>query len=291
MVLKFKYRSITSKQVKELLLAFHGRFDFDLSKRFLDDIYLLNDGRVIHAPAKGRGLEYPSLEDFLTRLNQLEQQFLSEGAKYAAKKWVDYLLSTSVWTTNPAESSVSHIIYSSPEGNLLSVSTQSGSGVLYRPDYQGWEDRVRNAIAESQALKQIMKGEVDQVAESLGSRLRLAVDQLDYTLTSLNALDTKILRLGKLNCLQSEPYPMLTAYFGEVIRRCISGEWQLQYATIRVDTAQAITPFIVAPNGKSSPPSLVLFKDFYDRQGINLKYLAEQEVARLWLEENPYPYT
>jgi hypothetical protein len=70
MKLGFKFKSITSKKFRELLHDFNGQMDFDLSKRFLGDIYVLSDGRVIQAPSveKGRGVEYPKLEDFLAKV-------------------------------------------------------------------------------------------------------------------------------------------------------------------------------------------------------------------------------
>jgi hypothetical protein len=47
MKIGFKFKSITSKKFRELLHDFNGQMDFDLSKRFLGDIYVLSDGRVI----------------------------------------------------------------------------------------------------------------------------------------------------------------------------------------------------------------------------------------------------
>jgi hypothetical protein len=143
-----------------------------------------------------------------------------------------------------------------PDGRVLLVLPLGGSGTLY-PSREPLAKMQREIAAE------IARGPVDPSltllppiddflrdveahAKSLGPRLRIPAEVLDYTPESLDAVDKALKRIPWAKRQVPDLVTPLVAYLGEVIRRGCGGQWTKIPATTREREVSVYDPVELA---------------------------------------------
>lgn len=99
--------------------------------------------------------------------------------------------------------------------------------------------------------------EVPRLITELAVKLNLPVEQLDFTDKSIKRLERAVLRqIRRWSSLDSDLFPLLTAYVGESIRRRRGGEWLMRLGW----DGKTWEPWIRFPNGQEYSPTDPLLK-------------------------------
>lgn len=108
----------------------------------------------------------------------------------------------------------------------------AGYGVLYESEAAfDDEKRARHMLEDLIPDGQALIENVPQLVARLEKRLRLRAGGLDYSRASLKRLDSYISGFHRSHTTaQTNPglFQELTAYYGETLRRAISGEWRVR---------------------------------------------------------------
>jgi hypothetical protein len=158
------------------------------------------------------------------------------GARTASIKEVRELSKLS-WVLDEALSSRGHEARVLPDGRVLLYWGEGQKGNLY-PSREVLAQMQRET-AEEMAKARSGPGpaqtllppiddflrDVEAHAKSLGPRLRIPDDVLDYTPESLDAVDKALKRIPWAKRQIPELVTPLVAYLGEVIRRATGGQW------------------------------------------------------------------
>ena len=152
-------------------------------------------------------------------------------------------------------------VYNLDHGQVLLV-FDSGRGVIYESRDQlvrMYEEAVQRAARKASYLAELLPqgqdfaAQVSRLVAELPGRLSLDPGVLDYSETSLIAIDAAIRKLGPHRVLTPDMFPPLTAYVGEVIRRATAGSWEM-----RLDRdGETWVPWVVGRSGQEYPPTRI----------------------------------
>jgi hypothetical protein len=110
--------------------------------------------------------------------------------------------------------------------------TVPGYGMLYESELAYKEaNRVPHVLEDLIPDGQKLVGDIPQLVDRLEKRLRLGAGKLDYSRASLKRVDAYLAGyLRSHSTMQTDPqlFQELTAYYGETLRRAVSGEWRVR---------------------------------------------------------------
>jgi hypothetical protein len=175
-------------------------------------------------------------------------------------------------------------VYELPDKRILIV-RPDGKGALWDP--AGFQEVIASLSYTGPVKSHFLEGllpsgekfptTVPDSANLLSEKFRLPIEDLSYTMDSLLAIDRRMSRfLDPQDCVKAPLFEPLTAYFGEVLRRAVDGEWVMR----RDDRDVVWEPWIVTREGREFAPFLMVFEEFNDAppdpslRGLVLRALA-----------------
>jgi hypothetical protein len=159
------------------------------------------------------------------------------------KQWLredrNWVKNERLWAAlNPSSSSIS--IYKYPDGRVLYFYelTKGGVGRLFQSDekfmeyvalrLKSREEGDYHILRDKQPYKEAFPEHVSELIQTLGQKLRLKPEELDFSEDSLIRVDNAIRKYGKAKSLEVPVFPALVAYTGEVIAKAIGGgTWEM----------------------------------------------------------------
>lgn len=119
-----------------------------------------------------------------------------------------------------------------------------GYGLLYDSE-AAYEEayRPRHILEELLPHGESFVGEIPQLIARLEQRLRVGARKLDYTRASLKRIDVYLSSYRRTHTTaDTDPalFQELTAYYGEVARREVGGEWRVRSESIAQKRYQAV---------------------------------------------------
>jgi hypothetical protein len=92
---------------------------------------------------------------------------------------------------------------------------------------------------------------LDELVSRLAELAGLQIEDLDYSVDSLDLLDEQIKkRIAPDKRLGAPIFPCLVAYLGEVVRQSVSGVWEMRHAA----HADIWEPWVRSPDGREFAP-------------------------------------
>jgi len=188
------------------------------------------------------------------------------------KKDIDEIFATTACERDPeVESTPDTSSYRLPGDRLLRVFEHTRAkhrGVLYasRTDYlemirevEAYNGQPNHVLDDVFPYGEDFPTQVPRLIEALPGEFKLAPALLDKSLKSLPHIDKAVRRIGPGNCLTPERFPLLVAYFGEVLRLATSGRWFMRYDA----PTQVWEPYIASPRGRHDT-FLFLYKELLE---------------------------
>ena len=97
--------------------------------------------------------------------------------------------------------------------------------------------------------------QVDELKARLADLIDLPIDDLDYSLESLELVDRTIkTRFPPEERLGAVVFPCLVAYLGETVRQLVDGAWEMRHAS----HADIWEPWVRSPQGREFAPFVCL---------------------------------
>jgi hypothetical protein len=160
--------------------------------------------------------------------------------------------------------------------------TVPGYGMLYESELAYKEaNRVPHVLEDLIPDGQKLVGDIPQLVERLEKRMRLGAGKLDYSRASLRRVDAYLAGyLRSHSTMQTDPqlFQELTAYYGETLRRAVSGEWRVR----KDEVYKFPEPNIVISGGKAKEikPWSGLITILYDeeKRGAGMTKLFDTDV-------------
>jgi hypothetical protein len=164
--------------------------------------------------------------------------------------------------------------------------TAPGYGVLYESEPAFKEaNRPRHVLEDLIPDGHRLVNDIPQLVARLEKRLRVGAGKLDYSRASLKRIDLYL--AGYLNShstmqTDSQLFQELTAYYGETLRRALSGQWRVREERVSELHKQPEPNIILASGGRTKEvkPWSGLISILYDedKRGAGLMKLFDADV-------------
>lgn len=163
------------------------------------------------------------------------------------------------------------------------TATIPGYGVLYESEAAFKETMVlRHALADLIPDGRGFLAKVPQLIARLEKRLGLGAGQLDYSRQSLRRLDAYIASFHRTHTTaqtDAQLFQELTAYYGETLRRAISGQWRIREEKTGPAHVQAEPNIALVASQEIKPWTSVLTALYdEDRRGIGLTKMFDADL-------------
>ncbi|BAY56572.1 hypothetical protein NIES2135_34060 [Leptolyngbya boryana NIES-2135] len=282
-------QSLTNQQVEALLSDSNYNQNVELSERYGGEVYQLQDKRIL-AITNGvcRSRIYPSIDIFTTSLIDLESEWQGDEKKPAflpLKKARKLLERNSGWSQNQDLEEQARIkfseIYEHDDGQIL---TFPSAQILKQPFsklkgallysslecYQAqYEFRSKHMLAGLLPQQNKFIEAIPKLCTKLGTQLAIPEQYLDKSEASLKHVEWAIKRHGKRNCLNSEVFPSLLAYIGEVICHETHISWKMN-----LREGEIWEPWLVASDGCKYEFFVDLYKQL-DSEALQIRTTVE----------------
>lgn len=174
-------------------------------------------------------------------------------------------------------------VYRLENGKILIVDSYNGTGKEFTDDFvKHLEDSYdsvskkaeyqkgnEHILADNFPYQENFITDVSNLVNQLAERFFISRSLLDNSLKSLRYIDTAIKRIGQLECLKEEIFPLLIAYVGEVIKQQTQGHWQMRCVTLR--SIVIWEPLIIVKNGREFLPFYIIYNELYEDLPFSLE--------------------
>lgn len=174
-------------------------------------------------------------------------------------------------------------VYVHPNGQILYVFL-NGRAVLYETT-----DDFMRLIVDYEALKtaspkHLLNGRfpydmnfpdsVEGLVLSLKQNFPLASSKLDFTVDSLNELESVIYQYGRTPSLEVPMFPMLVAYVGKVMIDEVDGQWSMR---LGLDN-QTWEPWVIDAEARSCNPFIVVYDELAEQHPFSIVGAVTAEI-------------
>lgn len=205
-----------------------------------------------------------------------------EPIKHLSKKQTAELLKNHKWKIYPELKSNLSDVYELEDGRVLLVSrrTQPTATQYHSLDSflllrRYWNQKFKalkgneHILTENFPYQENFINEVPHLVNQLAERFTISDSLLDNSLKSLRHVDKAIKRIGQLESLKEDIFPLLIAYVGEVIKQQTGGCWQIRCVTLR--SIVVWEPLIIAKNEREFLPFYIIYKQLYENLPFSLE--------------------